>query len=167
MELLPHHSEPFPTEPGIHWVDPHLHADKLFELDCSFASSGSMIPFDTPPELIAFLTEEHHSDTFILNDQTGLAVGCLSIIDAPPHALEVLSVGVRPEHQGKGHGATMMRWAEDIAAQNGRQSIQLVAKVANTNGVAFYNRLGYTEVERIDDHYGDGEPRRRFEKHLG
>lgn len=53
------------------------------------------------------------------------------------------SVRVAPEHQGKGIGAEMMRWAKDRARERGCVLVQLMSDANRPDAHRFYERLGF------------------------
>ncbi|MEM9479830.1 MAG: GNAT family N-acetyltransferase [Verrucomicrobiota bacterium] len=72
------------------------------------------------------------------------------------------SVAVQEDWQGKGVGLTLMKFAEQVAADKGAYRMTLDARV---NVLGFYRKLGYRECgpefEKV------GIPHRRMEKLLG
>ncbi len=129
-----------------------------------------MLPFESQEELTSFLTEAHVSDTYVINNEAGSSVGCMSVMETSPETLEVLSIGVLPETNGQGYGTTLMLWAEELARQTDRQRLHLVTKVSNEHAIRFYEKLGYKQTGVVGDHYseyGDNEPRVRLEKLIG
>ncbi|MDO8507337.1 MAG: N-acetyltransferase [bacterium] len=156
-----------PKEQGIHKVSVEENIDELFALDSKVAeASPHLLPLETPEELSDFLTKEHQSDTYIFNNEEGLA-GYLSVIDIPDeNALEVLNIGVDPKFQGEGYGKKMMLFAEEIAKENKKQKMKLVTNVKNDPAVQFYKRLGYAVIKEAENYYGDGETRYILEKNL-
>ena len=156
-----------PKEQGIHKVSVEENIDELFALDSKVAeASPHLLPLETPEELSDFLTKEHQSDTYIFNNEEGLA-GYFSVIDIPNEsALEVLNIGIDPELQGKGYGKKMMLFAEEIAKENKRQKMKLVTNVKNDSAVQFYKKLGYDVIKEAENYYGDGETRYVLEKKL-
>jgi ribosomal protein S18 acetylase RimI-like enzyme len=156
------------AEAGIHLVDPHETIGDLFTLDCAFSQNDEVVAFDSPEELITFLTVDHDSSTYVINDETGKPAGYMAIV-SDDAALEVLSIGVAPEAQGKGYGKEMMTRAESIAQNAGQAAIHLVTKVDNANAIAFYEKLGYEQTDIIANHYSnydDTDPRVRMVKNL-
>lgn len=163
------HSEFPSTEPGIHLVDPHDTIDDLFVLDCTFAQNADeVIAFETPEELMTFLVVDHNSSTYVINDETGKPAGYMAVV-SDETTVEVLSIGVTPEAQGKGYGKEMMERAEVIARAAGKTAVHLVTKVSNTNAIGFYEKLGYEQTDVIANHYSDyddTDPRVHMVKNL-
>ena len=71
-------------EQGIHKVSVEENIEELFLLDSKIAEkSPYLLPsLETHDQLLDFLTKEHQSDTYICNDEKGLA-GYLSVVDIP------------------------------------------------------------------------------------
>lgn len=80
----------------------------------------------------------------------------------------LLAIGVRPEHQGGGIGAAMLRYLEDRLAAQGARVLLVetmgTAEFERTRG--FYRKNGYTEEARIREFYAAGEDKIVFWKHL-
>jgi ribosomal protein S18 acetylase RimI-like enzyme len=164
-----HPQESLPADPGLHPIDAAAYATELFELDCEIVqNTDGMIAFGSSEELLTFLTVEHESTTFILNDQVGKQLGYFSLVDIAPTTMEILTIGVVPEARGNGHGTTMMQHAERIALDAGKATMQLVAKISNTEAITFYENHKYVHKGQSNDHYSgyDNEPRVILEKRL-
>lgn len=73
---------------------------------------------------------------------------------AVPGALFVDNVAVQLSRQGQGFGRQLMAFAENRANARGLPEIRLYTNAKMTENVAFYARLGYSEVgRRMDDGY--------------
>ncbi len=72
--------------------------------------------------------------------EEGVVVGCLLLRHDGPLAFKLRQMAVHPDHQGKGLGRDLVRAAEELARQAGKQSIRLHAR---ETAVGFYNKLGY------------------------
>ena len=58
------------------------------------------------------------------------------------------NIAVSPACQGLGVGKQLMRFAEELAAERGHETIDLYTHEAMTENIAMYTRLGYQEVSR-------------------
>jgi [ribosomal protein S18]-alanine N-acetyltransferase len=151
--------------PGIHKIDVEKDIDVLFELDNKVArATPALLPLETPQELIDFLVNEHKTDNYLLNNDEGIPVGYLSVMDFDADSMEVLNLGTDPDFQGKGYGKEMMDYAEELAKEMGKKKIRLVTNVKNTQAIGFYKAIGYSIVKEVENYYGDGETRYIFEK---
>lgn len=79
--------------------------------------------------------------------------------EAADRAYDLTMIAVRPDLQGQGRGAVLMRHAEQDLRDRGQRML-----VVRTSGTAqydrtraFYERLGYTEHTRVPDYWTDGD----------
>lgn len=63
------------------------------------------------------------------------------------------SVAVLPNMQGKGIGASMMRFCEHRAVELGFDSVKCFIKTNNNGSIRLHERLGFIRTGRIKDHY--------------
>ena len=76
-------------------------------------------------------------------------------------ALQLETIALRPEVQGKGLARDLMTFAEAMAQQNGCTRITLYTNAAMTENFGFYAALGYDETHRTRQ---DGFDRVFFKK---
>ncbi len=67
-------------------------------------------------------------------------------------ALLIENVAVHPAHQKQGLGRTLLTFAEQLARQHGLSTTTLYTNVLMTENIALYQRLGYIETERRNEH---------------
>jgi ribosomal-protein-alanine N-acetyltransferase len=65
--------------------------------------------------------------------------------------LELL--GVQPDHRGRGLGRRILEWLEAPARAGGLAVVWLEVRASRTDAIAFYERLGYRTVARLDRYY--------------
>ena len=88
---------------------------------------------------------------------------------AADRVVDLTMSAVRPDLQGAGRGAALMRHAE----QDLRRRCQrlLVVRTSGTEQYAgtraFYRGLGYLEASRLPDYWTDGDDLVMFAKRLG
>lgn len=77
-------------------------------------------------------------------------------------------IALHPDHQGQRHGATLLRYVEQILTERGERVL-----LVETSGLpdfeyqrAFYRRCGYHEEARIRDFYTTGNDKVVFRKSL-
>jgi ribosomal protein S18 acetylase RimI-like enzyme len=147
-------------------MDVKQNLSSLFALDVKIAKAApSLLPLETKEKFLDFLTKEHDSETWALENQYGKVVGYISLVDKPKEgAMEVLNIGIDPEFQGRGYGKELMIFAEKQAIKKGRKKITLVTNKKNSLSINFYKNIGYTIIKEIKNYYGDGETRYLFEK---
>ncbi len=75
--------------------------------------------------------------------------------------------GVYAAARRKGLGRHLFEWLQLSAVNAGIALIKLEARVDNTGGIAFYERLGFTVGQRIPGYYSGIVDAMRMEKRLG
>lgn len=61
----------------------------------------------------------------------------------------VYAVAVRPQHQRRGIGRSLLRSAEEALTQLGCMKVNLQVRSSNAAVIAFYQKLGYQIEERV------------------
>ncbi|MEV0171709.1 GNAT family N-acetyltransferase [Streptomyces sp. NPDC050803] len=85
----------------------------------------------TPDETIAWLL--HHPERMVLPE----------LLAYPAH----LHIDLLPDWQGKGHGRALMRTFLQALQDAGVPAVHLAMATANTRARAFYDRMGFHEIE--------------------
>jgi ribosomal protein S18 acetylase RimI-like enzyme len=156
-----------PKKPGANKIDVKDHLKELVAFDTLVAKASPYIfPLETPEKFLDFFTKEHKSDMYTWNDERGNLVGLISVINNPDDTMEVLNIWVHPDFQRKGHGKKMMIFAENLAKEFSKERVTLVTHPKNLPAINFYKCIGYLILKKIDNYYGDGEPRYLLEKEL-
>ena len=76
------------------------------------------------------------------------------VIEAQNRALFIENVAVDPAFQGQGLGRRLMAFAEQCAREHGLRELRLYTNEVMVENLAFYQRLGFEEVERhVDEGY--------------
>lgn len=83
---------------------------------------------------------------WVLKDSKAV-VGVLVLIGEPDHLL-LENVCVAPEHQGRGIGLRLLRFAEEEARRQGYREVRLYTNVRFIENIALYIRHGYHETHR-------------------
>ncbi|GAA3397500.1 GNAT family N-acetyltransferase [Cryptosporangium minutisporangium] len=71
----------------------------------------------------------------------------------------ILSLGVHPDHQRRGIGSNLTAEAEAFLAGKGLEQPVLTVDPANTTALRLYEKLGYEQVGKLRNHFGEGEDR--------
>ena len=79
--------------------------------------------------------------------------------EAADRAFDLTMIAVRPDLQGDGRGARLMRHAElDLRERGQRLLLVRTSGTSQYDGTrAFYRRLGYVEHTRVPDYWTDGD----------
>lgn len=87
----------------------------------------------------------------VLESDAGID-GLIVLIPEPDDDCMLLdNIAVSPTAQGKGHGRTLLQWAEDAARRAGFSRIRLYTQEAMTENIAIYTRRGYGETHRATE----------------
>ena len=93
----------------------------LAELNNRFAPEGLTLPRSE-----AFV-EAHLDDYLVIRDDDGRVVGCVCIDEYSPSLVELVSLAVDPDQQGRGLGAQLIRGAVRLARKRGYPEIFAVS----------------------------------------
>jgi GNAT superfamily N-acetyltransferase len=77
-------------------------------------------------------------------------VGILVLEETPDRFL-LDNIAVAPGQQGKGHGRTLLGFAEAQARRRGWNEIQLYTHARMTENIVLYRRTGYVETARVTE----------------
>jgi amino-acid N-acetyltransferase len=113
-------------------------APAISELIGLYVADGTLLP--RVPEFIA----ERVID-FLVSEEDGRVVGCVHLDEYSPSLVEVRSLAVDPEHQGRGIGVGLVKAAEDLARI--REYTTVFAVSSNDE---FFRARGY-EVRHIPE----------------
>lgn len=102
------------------------------------------------PMLDDYARRVAESEVWLLEDEGALA-GILVLEDAEGGDLLLDNLAVAPAAQGKGHGRTLVAFAEAEARRRGSPALRLYTHVLMTENVEFYLRLGFDETHRITE----------------
>lgn len=75
----------------------------------------------------------------------------------------IATIGVLPEHRGRGLGAALLHACEE---QINMPVIRLVVRPSNLGAIRLYERFGYTTVGKWRKYYADGEDGTVMEKRV-
>ena len=84
-------------------------------------------------------------------EDAGDLVGVLVLIPEAT-ALMIENVAVAPAFQGRGHGRTLLAFAEQTARAGGYARLRLYTNAAMTENIALYARGGFAETRRVTEH---------------
>jgi len=95
---------------------------------------------------------------FILRDTT--IVGSISYKVRGADTAEIDGVVVLPDHEGKGYAKAALTLL--LNELKPFAHIFLMTHPMNSRSIHLYTSLGFTEAGRVENYFGDGEPRLKF-----
>lgn len=127
---------------------------------------------DVPDAMMTdyFGGNEARGDLCLLDEEAGEALG-VAYVRPKPATLgtwELLMIAVRPDRQGQGRGAALLRFVEERLRDDGHRLLLVetsgTAEYARTR--AFYVQCGYDQEARVRDYYEPGADMVLFRKAL-
>ncbi len=90
-------------------------------------------------------------------DQTQSIIGYAGVlVPAPQVEADILTVGVIPEHRGKGIARQLMALITGFAADRQASAMMLEVKSDNVEAIGLYESLGYSKISVRQDYFGTG-----------
>lgn len=84
--------------------------------------------------------ESEKEDILIAAFDEEVMLGCCLLKKVDPHTVQLRQMAVQNNLQGKGIGAALMNYAENIASDNGYKKLMMHAR---KTAAGFYEKLGY------------------------
>jgi ribosomal-protein-alanine N-acetyltransferase len=126
-----------------------------FDLPVFVSLDKELFPYS--PWSASQYNEEFSSPTrhfVVAVDQTQSIVGYAGVF-APGNAeADILTVGVVPEHRGKGIAKALMALITEWAKAQGTTAMMLEVKVDNSEAIGLYESLGYSKLNIRKDYFG-------------
>ena len=89
-------------------------------------------------------------------DEQQSIVGYAGVFAPGAAEADILTVGVVPEHRGKGIAKALMGLITDWAKVQGSTAMMLEVKVNNAEAIGLYESLGYSKLNIRKDYFGAG-----------
>ena len=89
-------------------------------------------------------------------DEQQSIVGYAGVFAPGAAEADILTVGVVPEHRGKGIAKALMGLITDWAKVQGSTAMMLEVKVDNPEAIGLYESLGYSKLNIRKDYFGAG-----------
>jgi ribosomal protein S18 acetylase RimI-like enzyme len=142
---MPFHVRPHADE-GLDLLSSLVEATYEGTLDCP-ALNGLRSTRDV---LLGYrATGEFRSDWWFFAEYAGRLIGCLILADYPAATqVELVYFGLVPEARGAGYGEWLIRWAQYVAREAGRERIVLAVDARNQPASDTYLRCGFEEWGR-------------------
>ena len=85
-----------------------------------------------------------------------IATGAL-VLHLHARSIRIFSIGVLPQHQGKGVGLKLLSHACSLAMARGCEKVSLEARKKDQKLIDWYTNFGFQEVETLDEYYAPEE----------
>jgi ribosomal protein S18 acetylase RimI-like enzyme len=127
--------------------------DLLFQLDTAiFVKPKIHLPARNTQDILDYFKKS----TIYVAYKDSVPVGYIGCNELEKNTLKIIELGVLPQFQGMGIGSILARY---IIGKYSAYSIYLVTHPENAQALHLYQKLGFTITKRIENYYGDGEPR--------
>jgi len=128
-----------------------------FDLPVFVSLDKDLFPYS--PWSASQYKEEFSSPTrhfVVAVDEVQSIVGYAGVFAPGAAEADILTVGVVPEHRGKGIAKALMAHITDWAKVQGSTAMMLEVKVDNPEAIGLYESLGYTKLNIRKDYFGAG-----------
>ena len=128
-----------------------------FDLPVFVSLDKELFPYS--PWSASQYKEEFSSPTrhFVVAVDQGQSIVGYAGVFAPGNAeADILTVGVVPEHRGKGIAKALMALITEWAKAQGTTAMMLEVKVDNSEAIGLYESLGYSKLNIRKDYFGPG-----------
>ena len=89
-------------------------------------------------------------------DESQDIIGYAGVFAPGQAEADILTVGVVPEHRGKGIAKALMALITDWAKAQGSIAMMLEVKIDNPEAIGLYESLGYSKLNVRKDYFGAG-----------
>ncbi|MCB4798068.1 GNAT family N-acetyltransferase [Neotamlana laminarinivorans] len=96
------------------------------------------------------INEDKNQELIVLENDTNEVIGTLQLTYLQhlnrlgSLRVQIESVHIKTEYQGKGLGKTMFQWAINRAKEKGASIVQLTSDKKRPEAIKFYQKLGFT-----------------------
>ena len=128
-----------------------------FDLPVFVSLDKDLFPYS--PWSASQYKEEFSSPTrhfVVAVDEAQNIVGYAGVFAPGAAEADILTVGVVPEHRGKGIAKALLALITDWAKMQGSTAMMLEVKVDNPEAIGLYESLGYSKLNIRKDYFGVG-----------
>jgi len=128
-----------------------------FDLPVFVSLDRELFPYS--PWSASQYKEEFSSPTrhfVVAVEQAQNIVGYAGVFAPGDAEADILTVGVVPEHRGKGIAKALMAQITEWAKAQGTTAMMLEVKVDNSEAIGLYESLGYSKLNIRKDYFGTG-----------
>jgi len=101
--------------------------------------------FSSPTRHFVVALDEQHS-----------IIGYAGVFAPGATEADILTVGVVPDHRGKGIAKALMALITDWASAQGSTAMMLEVKIDNSEAIGLYESLGYSKLNVRKNYFGAG-----------
>ena len=128
-----------------------------FDLPVFVSLDKELFPYS--PWSASQYKEEFSSPTrhfVVALDEAQNIVGYAGVFAPGGAEADILTVGVVPDHRGKGIAKALMALITDWAKEQGSTAMMLEVKTDNSEAIGLYESLGYSKLNIRKDYFGAG-----------
>ena len=128
-----------------------------FDLPVFVSLDKELFPYS--PWSASQYKEEFSSPTrhfVVAVDEEQTIIGYAGVFAAGGIEADILTVGVVPEHRGKGIAKALMALITNWAMSQGSTAMMLEVKTDNLEAIGLYETLGYSALNVRKDYFGTG-----------
>jgi ribosomal-protein-alanine N-acetyltransferase len=128
-----------------------------FDLPVFVSLDKELFPYS--PWSASQYKEEFSSPTryfVVAVDEAQSIIGYAGVFAPGAAEADVLTVGVVPEHRGRGVAKALMALITDWANSQGSTAMMLEVKTDNIDAIGLYEALGYLKLNVRKDYFGAG-----------
>jgi ribosomal-protein-alanine N-acetyltransferase len=128
-----------------------------FDLPVFVSLDKELFPYS--PWSASQYREEFSSPTryfVVAVDEAESIIGYAGVFAPGQAEADILTVGVVPNHRGKGIAKALMALLTDWAKAQGSIAMMLEVKVDNSEAIGLYQSLGYSKLNIRKDYFGAG-----------
>jgi ribosomal-protein-alanine N-acetyltransferase len=128
-----------------------------FDLPVFVSLDKELFPYS--PWSASQYKEEFSSPTrhfVVALDEEQSIIGYAGVFGPGAAEADVLTVGVVPDHRGKGIAKALMVLITDWANAQGSTAMMLEVKTDNADAIGLYESLGYSKLNVRKDYFGAG-----------
>ena len=128
-----------------------------FDLPVFVSLDKELFPYS--PWSASQYREEFSSPTrhfVVAVDEAESIIGYAGVFAPGQAEADILTVGVVPNHRGKGIAKALMAILTDWAKAQGSTAMMLEVKVDNSEAIGLYQSLGYSKLNIRKDYFGAG-----------
>jgi ribosomal-protein-alanine N-acetyltransferase len=105
---------------------------------------------------ISLLLTDYNSISLMVKENVEIVGFIVGIIypDGKTINGHILTIDVSPSHRRRGVGQMLLQEMEKIFVQKSVQACLLEVKESNVAAISLYRKLGYEEIERLENYYG-------------